>query len=96
MKIQSKPGHAPSLQDIVSVGIPGQSAPPCEGGGLVHVLDLDLVPGPHDSLHVVQVLHVDQFPSSGTVIERTFCKTDIPNCKKCRPRRIGLELFAVI
>ena len=51
------PGQNASLHASVSVVIPTQSSPPCWGSGFVHVRDLDLVPSPHVTEHVVHVVH---------------------------------------
>ena len=53
-------------QGAVSTSSPIQSAPSYEGIGLVHVLDLDLVPVPQGVEHVLQPLYSDHPPSTGT------------------------------
>ena len=53
-------------QGAVSTSSPIQSAPSYAGIGLVHVLDLDLVPGPQGVEHVLQSSYSDHPPSTGT------------------------------
>jgi len=55
------------LHKSVSVVSPTQSSPPCWGSGFVHVRDLDLVPSPHVTEHVVHVVHNVKPPSTKTV-----------------------------
>ena len=45
------PGQCPSEHSSMSPLGPLQSAPPCNGVGLLHVLDLVLVPLPQVKLH---------------------------------------------
>ena len=43
--------HGPSLQDVVLLLGPEQSAPPADGGGLVQVRERTFVPTPQVTLH---------------------------------------------
>jgi len=57
-------GQEASLHTSVSVVLPTQSRPPFWGTGFVHVRDLDLVPLPHVTEHVVQFVHAVKPPST--------------------------------
>jgi len=53
------------LQALISSPSPGQSAPPYEGVGDVHVLILFCTPPPHDREHVDHSDQPDQSPFPG-------------------------------
>ena len=58
--------HDCVLHDCESVLPPEHELPAHEGDGLLHVLDLDCVPPPHDTEHELQLLHALQPPFTGT------------------------------
>ena len=60
------PGHARSVQLLVSVLFPAHVFPPFCGGGLVHVLARAAVPRPQDVLHDPQCDQTAQTPSTET------------------------------
>lgn len=57
-------GHGCKLQCWSSAFTPLQSAPPCWGGGLVHVRALLWLPPPHVTVHGVQSSQSSQSPST--------------------------------
>ena len=56
------PGHAEVLQSVISDVEPGQSLPPPDGAGLLHVLVLDFCPVPHVLVHVEYAPHAVHIP----------------------------------
>ena len=61
------PGHAEVLQSVIPDVEPGQSLPPPDGIGLLHVLVLDFCPVPHVLVHVEYDPHVVHIPFSKIV-----------------------------
>ena len=57
--------HGTSLQKSTPLSTPGQSLPPCEGGGLSHSRVRVLIPASHVALQPVQAAHGPQLPSTG-------------------------------
>ena len=58
------PGQQRVLQFSVVVLDPGQFLPPLAGEGLLHLLDRDLVPVPHDLVQEDQLAHDPHLPST--------------------------------
>lgn len=61
---KNRPGHGPSLQVIVSVLVPEQNFPPCNGAGFEQVLWRDFMPSPHVFEQELKGVHALQLPST--------------------------------
>lgn len=63
-KKYKRPGHGPSLQVTVSVLVPEQNFPPCNGAGFEQVLWRDFMPSPHVFEQELKGVHALQLPST--------------------------------
>jgi len=73
VSIRRRPSNIPGqlvrlTQGLLSSSRPWHGLPPCWGAGSVQVRDLVSSPSPQSAEHVVQSLHLDQWPSTVNAI----------------------------